>query len=183
VNARIIAATNRNLEKGVQEGKFREDLFYRLKVITIKLPPLREREEDIILLAEYFLKEFVRKYGCQPKSFSELGIRAMKQYSWPGNVRELAHAIERAVLLSDNPTLSPANLGLETQPPLLQATPDSQLHIEFPNNGINLEDVERQLIEKALEITQGNVTEAARKLGVSREALRYRVQKHGIKIG
>ena len=183
VNVRIIAATNRDLEKAVQEGKFREDLFYRLKVITIQLPPLRERGEDILLLAEHFLKEFVRKYNSPPKSFSEAAIQAMKQYSWPGNIRELAHVIERAVLLSDHPTLSPANLGLENQYPIFHTTPDNQLQIEFPSTGINLEDVERQLIEKALEITRGNVTEAARKLGIGREALRYRVQKHGIKIG
>jgi DNA-binding NtrC family response regulator len=86
-------------------------------------------------------------------------------------------------LLSDHPTLSPANLGLENQYPIFHTTPDNQLQIEFPSTGINLEDVERQLIEKALEITRGNVTEAARKLGIGREALRYRVQKHGIKIG
>jgi len=183
VNVRIIAATNRNLEAAVREGSFREDLFYRLKVITIELPPLRERGEDMILLAGHFLKEFTRKYASPPKSFSNAAIQAMKQYHWPGNVRELAHIIERAVLLSDHPVLLPSNLGLENLHPIFHITPDNQLQIEFPSTGINLEAVERQLIEKALEVTRGNVTEAARKLGIGREALRYRVQKHGIKIG
>lgn len=183
VNVRIIAATNRNLEEAVRKGKFREDLFYRLKVITIELPPLRERGDDIILLAEHFLKEFTCKYASQSKSFSHEAILAMKRYPWPGNVRELAHVIERAVLLTDSPILLPSHLGLETQYPIFHSTPDNRLQIEFPSTGINLEEVERQLIEKALEIAKGNVTEAARKLGIGREALRYRVQKHGIKTG
>ncbi|MFQ5989899.1 MAG: sigma-54-dependent transcriptional regulator [Candidatus Methylomirabilales bacterium] len=180
VNARIIAATNRNLERAIREGKFRQDLFFRLKVLTIRIPPLRERGEDITLLAEHFLEKFNRRYSTPPRRLSAATLQSLPRYHWPGNVRELAHLIERAVLLSEGDEITPAQLGLETIPPHLHVGDEGDLRLDLPEQGIRLAELERQLIHEALTLTGGNVTEAARKLGIGREALRYRMQKHAI---
>ncbi|PWB47377.1 MAG: hypothetical protein C3F12_05255 [Candidatus Methylomirabilota bacterium] len=187
INIRIIAATNRNLEAAVETGAFRPDLYYRLKVLTVELPPLRERGDDVVLLANHFLKQLTHKYCLPPRRFTEAAIEALRTYRWPGNVRELLHQVERALLVCDEEEITPSALGLDTpfsDVPSRRRTPpsdtDTSLQIVFPEQGVDLEEVERQLIRQALDLTDGNVTEAARKLNIGREALRYRIQKHGI---
>jgi DNA-binding NtrC family response regulator len=174
IDARIVAATNQDLEQAVREGHFREDLYYRLNVIPIVLPPLRERRTDIPLLVEHFL----RKYG-DPKGLREVSRDALEilaNYEWPGNVRQLESVIERAVLLSEGPVIQPADLPAAVRTPL-SAPRGGQLGLEIPETGIDLEQVERSLILKALEKTEGNVSRAARLLGLSRRTLQYRLEK------
>lgn len=180
INVRIIAATNQDLGSAVRERSFRPDLLYRLKVLTIELPPLRERGNDILLLAEHFLNRYVKKYGTGPKCLSPSALDVLESYRWPGNVRELAHVIERAVLLCEGEEIGPALLGLDTglRSPRV-GLKDLPLG-EFPLEGLELKKIERYLIQKALALTRGNVSEAARRLGIGREALRYRMQKHAI---
>ena len=180
IHVRVIAATNRDLEAAVKAGQFRQDLYYRLKVLTIQLPPLRERGEDVVLLAHYFLDRLIHKYSLPVRRFSEAGLEALRAYRWPGNVRELAHVVERALLVSDGEEIAPSALGLDV-PRLPFRTGDSGvLEAAHPSQEFDLRKVERQLIEQALALTGGNVAEAARRLGIGREALRYRIQKHGI---
>lgn len=187
INVRIIAATNRNLEAAVQAGAFRPDLYYRLKVLTVELPPLRERSDDVILLANHYLQQLTHKYSLLARRFTDSALQAFKTYRWPGNVRELVHLIERALLVCDGDEIGPAALGLDMPTPkgesrgrTLPADVDVPMPIRLPEQGVDLEEVERQLIRQALDLTEGNVTEAARKLNIGREALRYRIQKHGI---
>lgn len=180
IHVRIIAATNRDLEAAVRTGSFRQDLYYRLKVLAIQLPPLRERGEDVVLLANHFLLRLTHKYLLPERKFSGASLDALRSYRWPGNVRELAHVVERAVLVCNNQEISPADLGLEGVRFPARAADSDLSKIELPEQGMELRLVERRLIEQALELTGGNVAEAARKLGISREALRYRIQKHGI---
>jgi DNA-binding NtrC family response regulator len=178
IHARIIAATNRDLDAAVRAGLFRQDLYYRLKVLTIELPPLRERGEDVVLLANHVLKKLTHKYSLPERRLTETGLDALRRYRWPGNVRELAHVVERALLVSDEKEIDPSTLGLEISSVPIRVGDDGRLDVEFPERGVDLEEVERQLIERALALTGGNVAEAARKLGIGREALRYRIQKH-----
>ncbi len=187
INVRIIAATNRNLEAEVRTGAFRQDLYYRLKVLTVELPPLRERGDDLILLANHFLERLTHKYSLPARRFTDPALQALRKYRWPGNVRELAHLVERALLVCDEEEIGPSALGLDTSFPVIasrrRSSPsdaDETLEIQFPERGIDLEKIEQQLIRRALELTDGNVAEAARKLHIGREALRYRIQKHGI---
>jgi DNA-binding NtrC family response regulator len=167
-DVRLIAATNRNLEKLVADGKFREDLFYRLNVVQINMPPLRERKEDIPMLVNAFLKQFAKENG---KPFRELTPDAMNSimtYHWPGNVRELRTAIEHGVVMS-----SGAKISLRDLPGgVRQATRDAAGKSIFQAGGdLNLQETEHRLIIRALEETRGNVTEAAKKLGISRRTL------------
>ncbi len=178
IHVRIIAATNRDLEAEVRRGRFRQDLYYRLKVLSIELPPLRERGDDVLLLANYFLERLTHRYSLSPKRLAASGLDAIQGYHWPGNVRELAHVIERALLVCDDAEISPADLGIPTSGIPFQIGDGGILEGEFPQEGVELRRIERQLIEKALALTGGNVAEAARKLGIGREALRYRIQKH-----
>ncbi len=180
IHVRIIAATNRDLEAAVRGGSFRQDLYYRLKVLTIELPPLRERGEDVVLLANYFLDRLRHKYSLPERRFSEASLDALRRYRWPGNVRELAHVVERALLVCDSEVIAPSALGLDISSLPLRIGDGALLEVEFPQQGIDLRQIERQLIEQALALTGGNVAEAARKLGIGREALRYRIQKHRI---
>ena len=173
---RIIAATNRDLEALSGDGTFRQDLLYRLKVLLLELPPLRRRGDDVRLLAEHFLRVFSRKYGAQGNSLSPAASEALSSYHWPGNVRELAHVIERAVLLSDRPVIGSDSINLPDgagNGAKLGSNADSLADL-------SLDEVERRLITQALTASRGNVSEAARRLGISREAMRYRLQKHGI---
>ena len=178
IHARIIAATNRDLDAAVRAGLFRQDLYYRLKVLTIELPPLRERGEDVVLLANHVLKRLTHKYSLPERRLTETGLDALRRYRWPGNVRELAHVVERALLVSDEKEIDPSTLGIEISSVPIRVGDDGRLDVEFPERGVDLEEIERQLIERALALTGGNVAEAARKLGIGREALRYRIQKH-----
>ncbi|HJQ85075.1 MAG TPA: sigma-54 dependent transcriptional regulator [Candidatus Binatia bacterium] len=173
VDARVIAATNRDLARLANEGRFRLDLLYRLKVLTLTLPPLRERGDDVGVLATHFLDVYARKYDRRPKRLTPDATAALAACHWVGNVRELAHVIERATLLVESDTVDAWHLGLESHVPAEAAdTPDVG-----PGT---LEATERQLLRSALESNGWNVSVAARRLGVTREVLRYRMRKHGL---
>lgn len=173
---RIIAATNRDLDALTDDGTFRQDLLYRLKVLFLELPPLRARGEDVQLLSEHFLQVFSQKYATGDNRLTPSAVAALSRYSWPGNVRELAHVIERAVLLSDQSMIG-------TDLIVLPGRAGEDMQADWGGNSaanLTLEEVEQRLITQALTASRGNVSEAARKLGLSREALRYRLQKHSI---
>src|SRR5512143_1795529 len=169
VDVRLISATNADLAAEVAAGRFREDLLFRINTIEIKLPPLRERRDDIPLLAAHFLAEYAARYRKPVSKIHPDAMRALLAYSWPGNVRELAHALERAVLLAEGDTLRPSDLNL--RPPGEGA---SRLE------DMSLEEVERVLIQKALTRFEGNVSAAAKALGLSRSALYRRLQRHSL---
>jgi DNA-binding NtrC family response regulator len=169
VSVRIISATNADVRREVEEGRFREDLLFRLNTVEIHLPPLRQRKEDIPLLANHFLQRYAGRYRKEMAGFDNGALQAMLDHAWPGNVRELDHALQRAVLMAKGEQLSSADLGL-------QPRRDGAGRIE----DMSLDDVERFLIKKALEKNDGNVTEAARALGLSRSAMYRRLQKHGL---
>jgi len=182
VDVRVIAATNRRLEDQVRDGKFREDLYYRLNVLRIEMPPLRDRGRDIILLAEHYVHLFSREFRRSVRRLSLAAETALLGYSWPGNVRELRNLIERAVLLSENETLEPADF--ETLHTMKAAEAGSNAvpsaDILLPAEGLKLDDVERRLVELALERTRGNQTRAAALLGLHRDQIRYRMEKYGL---
>jgi DNA-binding NtrC family response regulator len=183
VDVRVIAATNQDLEKTVREGKFREDLYYRLNVLRIEMPPLRARGRDIVLLAEHYIRVFSQEFRRPLRKLTPAAERALVAYSWPGNVRELRNLIERAVLLADADSLEPADF--ETAHALRAAPPESGAaatsDIALPADGLNIEDVERRLVMLALERTRGNQTRAAALLGLHRDQIRYRIEKFGLK--
>ena len=190
-SARFIAATNKDLGQAVNAGEFREDLYYRLNVIPIHLPPLRERAEDILLLAEYFLDIYSRQHKVSVRGMSEEAIGLLKTYPWPGNVRELKNEIERAMLLTDGPLIKASDLSIDRRSrnpepgkpgraAPVEVSDGGLIRVSFPPGGLPLEDLERQVIEAALGYTQGNVSQAAKLLHLSRDTLRYRMAKHGI---
>jgi two-component system response regulator AtoC len=183
VDVQVTAATNRDLEAAVRLGEFREDLFQRLSVAVIRVPPIRERDGDAVRLARALLDDACRRYGVSPRTLSPAAQAAIAQYSWPGNVRELANAMERAVLFSDNDTVNADDLGIPTAAPQAGAVTvaaSGEVQINFPENGLSLEAVERTLIVRALEKAAGNQSAAARLLGISRDTLRYRLEKFGL---
>jgi len=174
VPARFVAATNRDLHQMVIDGRFRSDLYYRLNVLTMHMPPLRERDDDILLLARNFVVQTERRYGMQTHNFTSDAVGMLMRYTWPGNVRELRHQISRAVLLSQSSQISAQDLALPVQ-----------LSVDTPlierGGQVTLDSAEKMLIDNALKQTSGNVSEAARKLGITRMAMRYRMEKHGIR--
>jgi DNA-binding NtrC family response regulator len=176
IDVRVIAATNRDLARLAAEGRFRLDLLYRLKVLTLTLPPLRERGRDVVLLAAHFLALYARKYDRPPKRLTPDAEAALVACDWIGNVRELAHVMERATLLVEGEALDAWHLGLESHLPAAAEHPPPGAGAE-PGT---LEAVERQLMRQALETNGWNVSLAARRLGVSREVLRYRMRKYAI---
>jgi two-component system response regulator AtoC len=184
IDVRILAATNRDLERGTQQGTFRRDLYFRLAVILLRLPPLRERGDDVLLLADDFVRRFGAKYGKDVKRMSPGARDALRAYSWPGNVRELSHVIERAVLWSQGTVLEEAQLSLTPQeePEARAVEPDAPLAIPgvLPPKGTDLAQWEKAMIEQAMRESGGNQTQAAQRLGVSRDTLRYRLKKYGI---
>jgi two-component system response regulator PilR (NtrC family) len=177
VDARIIAATNRDLQAEVKAGRFREDLFYRLNVIQVKVPPLRDRREDILLLAEHFLQKFAREHGRDDVTLSKVALAALSDYSFPGNVRELENIIERSVTLSEGPVIEVRDLpaSVRAQPQILEVATG-----EIPN-GFDLQkyldDVEQQYLERALGQANGIKLEAAKLLGLTFRSFRYRLKK------
>jgi len=185
VDIRIISATNKDLEEGVKEKRFREDLFYRLNVIQIKLPSLRERKEDIPLLASHFLKKYSEELNKNISKISPEALQILLNYEYPGNVRELQNIIERSVALESNQELTPHNLSsyLSEQPLLKKGSVD----IEIPNEGIDLEkmveDLERTLLMKALDKTKGIKKKAAELLHINFRSMRYRLEKYGLNHG
>jgi len=169
VDVRVITATNADLQAACASGEFREDLLFRLNTIEIRIPPLRERREDIPALALHFLRRYASRYRREIDGFDKLALQVLTQYAWPGNVRELDHTVERAVLMCRGQEIQPADLGLNPQ----------------RSQGANLEElsleaVEAVLIRKALQRFQGNISQAAEALGLSRGALYRRMEKHGL---
>ena len=175
VDVRVIAATNKHLETLVKAHTFREDLFYRLSVVTITLPPLRERPDDIPLLAEFFLRKFSHEAEKRVERIAPEAMALLTAYSWPGNVREIEHVIERAIVLTQNPTLLPQDL-----PPELQAAPGGKPATDA--QVLPLREVERRHLLFALERAKGNRKRAAEWLGVTRRTLYRMAARHGIKL-
>jgi len=175
VQAHFIAATNRDLKQMVADGRFRADLFFRLNVLGLHLPPLRERQEDIALLAVHFVDVVARRYGLDAPVFSDDAVQILQSYSWPGNIRELQHVVERAVMLSPQGVIESSQLMLQAP---TAATSENDYSGVDSLSEMTLEQVEKYLIEKALEKTAGNVSRAARKLGLTRMAMRYRMEKY-----
>ncbi len=173
VDVRVIAATHRNLDQLVQEGKFREDLFYRLQVMPIFLPALRERRGDIPLLVNYFVDRFNREFKKKVTHVSAGAMKVLEDYGWPGNIRELRNAIERAMLLIDGHTLEPSHLTM-------LARTVSSAKFQLPPEGVKLEELERQLLMQALERSGGNQTQAGELLGINRDQVRYRIEKFAL---
>ena len=170
VDVRIIAATNRDLEKMVREGRFREDLYYRLRVLPVELPPLAARAEDIPELVQLFLRQFTREFGKEVERVSPQALAQLAAYAWPGNVRELRNAVERAVLLADRPELDISDFRL----PCPKSAVDA---MRLPAAGLGFEQLERSLVLQALEHARWNKAHAARLLGMPRDWLRYRIEK------
>jgi DNA-binding NtrC family response regulator len=173
IDVRIVAATNHDLEREVREGHFREDLYYRLNVIPVVLPPLRDRRTDIPLLVEHFIAKYS---GSERRGISTEALKILMSYSWPGNVRELESVIERALLLGEGAVVVPADLPAAVRAGISPVV-RGPLEFEIPESGIDLEQVERSLILKAMDKAAGNVSRAARLLRLSRRTLQYRLEK------
>jgi two-component system response regulator AtoC len=173
VDVRVIAATNRNLEDEVRAGKFREDLFYRLQVMPIVLPALRERRGDVLLLANFYINRYNSEFRKRVKGLTPDAQAMLEQYRWPGNVRELRNAIERAMLLADKDRLTPDDFTTLSRTSQIAT-------FRLPPEGVNLEEVERQLLVQALERSHGNQTRAGTLLGINRDQVRYRIEKFGL---
>ncbi|MFI5181462.1 MAG: sigma-54-dependent transcriptional regulator [Thermoanaerobaculia bacterium] len=173
VDVRVVAATNRNLEEHVRSERFREDLYYRLRVLPVTLPPLRERSGDVALLASHFVAQFAREFRKGVWGLTADAIRRLEAYGWPGNVRELKNAVERAVLLAEGERLLPEDF-------LLGVAGGAADGFRLPPAGVDLEELERDLVVQALRRTSGNQTQAARLLHLNRDQIRYRVEKFGL---
>jgi two-component system response regulator AtoC len=198
VDLRIISATNCNLEQMVQQGKFRRDLFFRLRIISIKVPRLQARGEDVIRLARHFLQLHGKRYGKTDLYFSAESEHLLRSYSWPGNVRELRNMLEQTVLLTQTSCIAPHQLGLcmslmdEPMAPqnyMAQFIPQSQSQAQYQApppamddgmGNMNLPEVENEMVRKVLDKTDWNVTKSARLLGLTRDMLRYRIDKLGL---
>src|SRR3954471_1958739 len=171
VDVRVVAATNRNLREEVRGGRFREDLFYRLNVVPITLPPLRERVEDVPLLVEFYIDGYNREFKKRIRGVTAEAMARLRGYGWPGNVRELRNAVERAMLLTEHDTLGADDFTLGAGAVRLTD------RVELPSGGIDLEQLERSLVVQALERTGWNQTRAAALLGLNRDQIRYRIEK------
>ncbi len=186
VDVRVVAATNRNLKEEVKAGRFREDLYYRLNVVQIDMPPLRERGEDVGVLAQYFIEKFAEEYGKPVRAPTPEALRLLQAYPWPGNVRELQNIVERAVALESGTLLTASALPERLQGGLPAMAPGEKEE-EFPAEGIDLEArlaaIERHYIEAALVAAGNNRTAAARLLGLTFRSLRYRLVKMGMQVG
>ena len=176
-DVRVIAATNRDLDEALHQGRFRDDLYYRLSTVPIVLPPLRERSGDVPLLANHFLTVYNSEFHRDLKGFSDKAMRRIRTYDWPGNVRELRNAIERAVLLASGEELDEDDivLGRSAFRNVSRASRDL---VKLPDHGCKLHDLERDLLRQALERTHGNRTRAAELLGLTRDQVRYKVAKY-----
>ncbi len=171
IDIRLICATNMPIYDMVADNSFRQDLLYRINTVEIHLPPLRDRQEDIPLLAGHFVNDYCKKYRKTSKTLSASGIKRLQKYSWPGNIRELQHAIERAVIMSEEDTLSPEDFFFLANNP-------SSNDIQVDN--YNLEEIEKNIIQKAINKHNGNISKAAKELGLTRASLYRRLEKHGL---
>jgi len=167
IEVRIICATNAPIHKMVDEQTFRQDLLFRINTIELNLPPLRDRKEDIELLANHFLKKLNQKYRKKIEGFTKEAIKGLISYNWPGNIREIEHIVERAVIITDHNIILPEDLHFSTK----------NISVNLENN-LNLEETEKQLIKKAIDKHQGNISRAAKDLGLTRAALYRRLEKH-----
>ena len=184
VDVRIVAATNKDLRRLVSEGRFREDLFYRLNIFPVTLPPLRERADDIPLLVERFIRRYSEEFRKEVTGIDPAAVAVMQAYDWPGNVREMRNLIERAMLLSAGGRLTLDSLPMELMIPAVVATDDqggeAQPLVLLGPQGVDLRQVERLLVEQAMGLAGGNQSHAAQLLRISRDQLRYRLQKYGL---
>ncbi len=178
VDVRVIAATNRDLEAMVKDGRFREDLYYRLNIIPINLPPLRNRRIDVSLLIDFFIAKHGRNAQRRIKGITASAKNVLMNYSWPGNVRQLDSAIERAILLCEGDEITVEDLPLEIRQ---EGTPANNFNFKLPPEGISFEELERSLITQAMEQTGWNITRAAKLLGLSFRTLQYRLEKFDMK--
>ena len=187
VNTRFLAATNDDLMAAVDSGRFREDLYHRLNVVPMQIPPLRDREDDVLRIAEHFLLEYTDRHGVGKRGLGQSAILLLRAYAWPGNVRELRNVVERAVLMSDREIIRADDLVIDRR--TYRKTPggagisiseDGDLTVRLPSAGMSLEHLEREVIREALRRVEGNVTKAATLLKMSRDTLRYRIQKHDL---
>ena len=176
VDTRVIAATNKHLEAEIAAGRFREDLYYRLNVVTLDVPPMRERREDIPCLADFFLKQYAAKNRRLIQGFTPRATDLLMRYAWPGNVRELENIIERAVIMSRGNVITPLEFPNDIQE-LDEELKDSQINL---TPGRSLKEVEKAMILRTLEETGGNRTHAARILGITRRTLQLRLKDYGI---
>jgi two-component system, NtrC family, response regulator AtoC len=182
VDVQVIAATHRDLSTMVRLGEFRHDLYHRLHVVTVELPPLRERGADRLLLAQEFISSMCREYGIPERRLSDAAMRAIERHSWPGNVRELRNQIERVILLEDDEVIRPEHFHFADEPGEVEvaADPDGGVRVRLPDGGVAFEDLERAVLREALDRCEGNVSSAARYLSISRQTLMYRMKKHGL---
>ncbi len=179
-DVRVIAATNKDLRAAIDAGEFRADLYYRLSVLAVALPPLRERHGDVMILIDHFIERFNRQFSRSVRGVSRDARSLLEQHPWPGNVRELRNAVERAVLLADSDLLGPddfPSLGRGEG-----ASGNGDYIFLLPPEGVILRELERQLIIQALERTGGNQTRAATLLGLNRDQIRYRIEKYGLRV-
>ena len=174
VDVRVVAATNKDLAKEMAEGRFREDLYYRLAVVTVELPPLRERREDLGELIEYFVQKYNREYGRRVKGVSPAVLGAFTEYAWPGNIRQLSSVMERAVLLNEGGVIGEEDIRGELR---LAHGPAAALMFEIPDEGLDFEALEKELLRKALAKAGGVATKAAKLLGMSYKTFLYRLEK------
>jgi transcriptional regulator with PAS, ATPase and Fis domain len=178
VDVRIVSATNKDLLAAIEDKSFRNDLYYRIQVIPIFLPPLRERRDDIMPLVQHFISHFNREFGKNVKSVSKMAEKFLVEYNWPGNIRELKNIIERAIILENEETMLlehlPQEMVAKTGGP-----GTGPLSLRLPPEGIDIEDVERELIRQSLEVSEGNQSKAAKKLNLGIDAFRYRMKKFG----
>jgi transcriptional regulator with PAS, ATPase and Fis domain len=168
IDVRLVAATNQPLEQQVEQGSFRKDLFYRINTIEISLPPLRERVDDLPALVEHFMGLYARKYHMEGKTINSGAMAELRSHHWPGNIRELSHAIERALILSDDDELDAGSF---------QIGRDAE---NAEEESLNLEDNERRMVNQAIEQARGNISHAAQALGITRAALYRRIEKFGL---
>ncbi|HEX8472517.1 MAG TPA: sigma-54 dependent transcriptional regulator [Pyrinomonadaceae bacterium] len=178
IDVRVVAATNRDLRAMVSDGRFRDDLYYRINVLSIDVPPLRERRDDIPVLISFFLKKHTRNTSRLVRGLTPEARTVMTDYAWPGNVRQLESAIERAILLAESDLITVEDLPLEVRQ---ETRPTSESGFKLPPEGVNFEDVERNLLEQAMSRTDYNITKAAKLLGLTFRTLQYRLEKFGIK--
>jgi DNA-binding NtrC family response regulator len=177
VDVRVIASSNRDLKTMVEEGKFRQDLFYRLNVITITLPSLRERGDDARLLADYYIQHYNKKFRKKIEGLTPEAVELLMEYHWPGNIRELKNLIERAMILEDPPLIDVSALPIEPAKHVPSSSDFGLPEISIPEDGTSLEKVEEELVRQALVRARGNQTRAAKLLDISRDALRYKMKK------
>jgi DNA-binding NtrC family response regulator len=189
VDVRVLAATHRNLEQLIREGRFRDDLYYRLNVISIRVPPLRERREDIAELAQHFLRLYAQRCGGEVLQIDDDALAALKAYSWPGNIRQLENVVQRAVVVAEGPAVTPRELpaevfdaGADGAPPSLLSEENGEhdLSVGVPAERAERDRREREQLVRALAATGGNKAEAARILGLARSTLVSRLKKHGL---